>query len=50
MVDGISVWGDKMTTASGCSDAGGPTVDAVGADGCGVIGLAKMWSSGGLSV
>ena len=38
MVDGISVWGGGMTVASGCSDAGGPEVDAVGTDGCGGVG------------
>ena len=27
-----------MTVASGCLDAGGPKVDAVGTDGCGGVG------------
>ena len=38
MVYGISIWGSGMTTTSGCSDAGGPEVDAVVTNGCGVGG------------
>ena len=38
VVDGIFVWGGGMTAAFGCLDAGGPEVDAVGADGCGGVG------------
>ena len=47
MVDGISIWGSGVTTASGCSDAGGPEVDAVGANGCGGVGSgAAGWIRG----
>ena len=47
MVDGIYVWGGGMTTASGCSDVGGPEVDAVGADGCGGVCFESGGGGGG---
>ena len=39
MIEGIFIRGSGMTVASGCSDAGGQEVDAVGTDGCGGVGF-----------